>query len=146
LYSEKTGPRNKRTLDRVENIPLYNHMVINNDTDLDLTFHALADSTRRSMLAMLAGGQARTAGELGAPFKMSQPATSKHLKVMEKAGLVTRHKEGRQHCFIVNTDRLDAARDWIDRHAAFWSDTMARLEDLVDELETAGEEDNDSSC
>lgn len=121
-------------------------MVINSDTNLDLTFHALADSTRRSMLAMLAGGQARTAGELGAPFQMSQPAASKHLKVMEKAGLVVRHKEGRQHCFTINADTLDAARGWIDRHAAFWSDTMARLEDLVDTLETAGEDNNDSSC
>ncbi len=121
-------------------------MVINNNTDLDLTFHALSDSTRRSMLAMLASGEARTAGELGAPFQMSQPATSKHLKVMEKAGLVIRNRQGRQHCFKINADRLGDARDWIDRHAAFWGNTMARLECLVEELDAAGEQDNDSGC
>ncbi len=121
-------------------------MVINNNTDLDLIFHALSDSTRRAMLAMLASGEAHTAGELGAPFQMSQPATSKHLKVMEKAGLVIREKQGRQHCFKISNDRLDKAREWIDRHTAFWGNTMARLEDLVEELDAAGENDNDSGC
>jgi DNA-binding transcriptional ArsR family regulator len=99
---------------------------------LDRTFHALSDGTRRGMLRMLSRRGELTASELGAPFAISQPTASKHLRVLEDAGLLARRVDGRRHRFRLVDRRLRAAEDWIARHRAFWEGTLDRLEDLVD--------------
>jgi DNA-binding transcriptional ArsR family regulator len=88
---------------------------------LDLTFHALADRTRRSMIqALAANGQMRSAGELGRRFRSAQPTISKHLKVLEEAGIVERRVEGRVHRFQLRRKSLEQAGRWIARHQSFW--------------------------
>lgn len=113
-------------------------MAIHYDTPLDRTFHALGDPTRRRMLSALHENGNLTAGELGSPFNMSQPSASKHLSVLEKAGLVTRTVEGRKHSFSLNAAPLEEADSWISRHTAFWNGSLDRLEALV---ETVTKED-----
>ena len=108
-------------------------MAIHYHHSLDRTFHALGDGTRRAMLAMLARRGALTAGELGAPFDISQPTASKHLRVLERAGLLSRQIEGRTHRFRLDPKRLDEAQDWISRHQEFWEGTLERLADLLEE-------------
>jgi len=99
---------------------------------LDLVFGALADTTRRAILARLAGGEA-TVGELAAPFAISRPAISKHLKVLEGAGLVHRTKDGRlRRCGLDAAPMRDAA-EWVERYRLFWED---RLDALKSYLET----------
>lgn len=116
-------------------------MAIYYETPLDRTFHALGDPTRRQMLSALHSKGSLTAGELGKPFDISQPTASKHLRVLEKAGLVTRTVEGRTHCFALNASPLEEADDWISRHVAFWKGSLDRLEALVEQV--TKEDDND---
>ena len=98
---------------------------------LDKTFAALSDPTRRAILSRLAQGTA-TAGELAAPFDISFPAISKHLKVLEKAGLLTRQKEGRiQHCTL-NVGPLKEAATWITLYEQFWEGQMDALADFIE--------------
>ena len=102
---------------------------------LDATFAALADPTRRAILARLAAGEA-TVGELAAPFAMSQPAVSKHLKVLERAGLVARGRDAqRRPCRLVARP-LKAATDWLEGYRRFWEESFQRLDTLLDELKT----------
>lgn len=105
------------------------------DAALDRTFHALADPTRRSMIHALSGGKARSAGELGAPFRSAQPTISRHLKVLESARLIERTVEGRVHRFRLRREALERAGDWIQRHQAFWSGAVDQLEQLLKETE-----------
>ncbi|HTV21202.1 MAG TPA: metalloregulator ArsR/SmtB family transcription factor [Polyangiaceae bacterium] len=98
---------------------------------LDRTFHALADPTRRSMIHALSGGTPRSAGELGAHFRSAQPTISRHLKVLEDAGLIERSVEGRVHRFRLCREALEHAGDWIQRHQAFWSGAVDQLEQLL---------------
>jgi DNA-binding transcriptional ArsR family regulator len=100
---------------------------------LDLTFHALSDGTRRSMIHALARGEARSAGELGRRFNSTQPTISKHLKVLEQAGLVERTVEGRVHRFRLRQKPLRDAERWIARHQAFWNGAVDQLERLLAE-------------
>ena len=102
-------------------------MAIQYAAPLDRTFHALGDGTRRGMLAMLARHGECGAGELGAPFSIAQPTASRHLAVLERAGLVERHVRGREHRFRLRTGPLRDAEDWITRHEALWSGTLDRL-------------------
>jgi DNA-binding transcriptional ArsR family regulator len=95
--------------------------------NLDRTFAALADPTRRAILARLACGQA-SVGELAAPFDMSLPAVSKHLKVLEQAGLIERRREGRNQFCRVNGAPLRDADEWLARYRAFWEDRLDSLE------------------
>ena len=95
---------------------------------LSTTFAALADPTRRAILARLATGEA-TVTELAAPFDMSLPGISKHLKVLEETGVVTRVVEGRTHRLSLEPRALSEAADWMDRQRALWT----RLFDVVDE-------------
>ena len=97
-------------------------------TQLDATFAALADPTRRAILARLASGDASVM-ELAEPFAMSQPAISKHLKVLEETGVVTRVVEGRTHRLSLEPRALDEAAEWMERQRAVWT----RLFDVVDE-------------
>jgi len=84
-------------------------------------------------LAMLARRGACTAGELGEPFDISQPTASKHLRVLERAGLLSRRVEGRTHRFHLMSKRLDEAEDWMSRHREFWEGTLDRLSDLLND-------------
>jgi len=104
------------------------------ETPLDRTFHALGDPTRRRILAVLAQQGPRTASQLGSPFKISQPSISKHLKVLEKAGLIERSILGRSHRFTLNSAPLDEADGWINLHRKFWQGSLDQLGLLVTDL------------
>jgi DNA-binding transcriptional ArsR family regulator len=106
-------------------------------TQLDSVFHALSDETRRGMLALLARSE-RTAGELGEPFDMSQPACSKHIAVLERAGLVKRSVDGRLHRFRLETRPLRDSEAWIARHRQLWDASLQRLDALLAQLQEGG--------
>ena len=108
---------------------------------LNAAFQAMADPTRRAILARLASGEA-TAGELAAPFSMSRPAVSKHLKVLERAGLLVRRRDGRIHRCRLNPAPMQQAVDWIEAHRRFWE---ARLESLARFLEDHATEPRDNN-
>lgn len=101
---------------------------------LDRVFHALSDSTRRGILQEVARGNP-TVGELGRPFEMSAPAISKHLKVLEKAELVTRVKEGTVNRFRLNPEPFAEARDVMQTLTQFWLERLDRLEEVLEEDE-----------
>lgn len=98
---------------------------------LDEVFGALADPTRRGIVARLSGGPC-SVSELGAPFAMSAPAISKHLAVLERAGLIARWKTGRVHYCRLVADPLSRAVDWIEEHRSFWERQLDSLEDYLD--------------
>ena len=100
---------------------------------LDRTFSALADPTRRAILARLSTGDA-TVMELAEPFAMSQPAISKHLKVLERAGLISRGKEAQRRPCKLRAVPLREANDYLLTYRKFWEDSFARLDDLLEEL------------
>jgi DNA-binding transcriptional ArsR family regulator len=103
---------------------------------LDATFFALADPTRRAILARLSEGEA-SVGELAAPFDVSQPAISKHLKVLERAGLVSVGQDGQRRPRRLEPEALDEAKEWIERYRAIWESNFRRLDALLDELKAA---------
>lgn len=105
---------------------------------LDATFAALADPTRRAILHRLARGEA-TVAELAAPFRMSQPAVSKHLKVLEKAGLITHSRDAQRRPRRLVAKPLKAAADWLDAYRRFWEESFARLDALLDEMKVDDE-------
>jgi DNA-binding transcriptional ArsR family regulator len=110
-------------------------MVNNSSLTLNKTFAALADPTRRSILARLMRGTA-TVSELAEPFDISLPAISKHLKVLEKAGLLRRRKEGRiQYCSL-NATPLEEAGAWITLYQQFWEDQFDALADFLESQES----------
>jgi DNA-binding transcriptional ArsR family regulator len=100
---------------------------------LDRTFRALADGTRRSMIQALARGELRSAGDLGRRFRSAQPTISRHLKVLEEAGLVVRAVEGRTHRFRLRRKPLQDAEMWLTRHQAFWRGAVSQLDQLLSE-------------
>ncbi len=106
---------------------IVNHMVNYISGQLDLTFSALGDPTRRAIVQRLASGRA-TVKELASPFHISLPAISKHLKVLEQAGLLTRTKEGRTHHCELNPIPLKEANEWIVWHQQFWEQRLDALE------------------
>ena len=113
--------------------PTYSHVAMQYRPALDLTFHALADGTRRSMIHVLAHGETRSAGELGRQFRYAQPTISKHLKVLEQAGIVERKVEVRVHQFRLRRKALEQAGRWIARHQAFWEGAVDQLDRLLAE-------------
>ncbi|HEY7192641.1 MAG TPA: metalloregulator ArsR/SmtB family transcription factor [Gemmatimonadales bacterium] len=100
---------------------------------LDATFAALADPTRRAILARLADGAA-TVTELGAPFDMSQPAISKHLKVLERAGLISRGRDAQRRPRKLEPRPLAEATEWIERYRKIWEANYKRLDAVLEEL------------
>jgi DNA-binding transcriptional ArsR family regulator len=102
---------------------------------LDATFAALADPTRRSILARLASGEASVT-ELAAPFDMSQPAISKHLKVLERAGLISRGRDAQRRPRRLEPQPLAEATEWLERYRAAWESSFQRLDTLLGELKT----------
>jgi DNA-binding transcriptional ArsR family regulator len=100
---------------------------------LDRTYRALGDGTRRAILHELAGGKPRTAGELGRHFQSAQPTISRHLKVLEDAQLIGRTVTGRVHWFRLQPKGLREAARWLTRHQAFWEGAVDQLERLLHE-------------
>jgi len=105
-------------------------MVLQESPALDGIFHALADPTRRAMLRSLAGGE-RNIGELAAPFDMSFAAASKHVRVLEGAGLLRRRVQGRSHVCSIEAEPLADATEWLSYYQAFWSRRLDTLETLI---------------
>jgi DNA-binding transcriptional ArsR family regulator len=102
-------------------------------TQLDATFAALADATRRAILVRLASGEASVA-ELAKPFAMSQPAISKHLKVLERAGLISRGREAQRRPRRLEAKPLIEANQWIERYRRIWEENFQRLDALLEDL------------
>jgi len=100
---------------------------------LNATFAALADPTRRAILARLASGEA-SVSELARPFKMSQPAISKHLKVLERAGLISRDRDAQRRLSRIEGKPLAEATEWLERYRQFWEKNFQRLDDLLEVL------------
>jgi len=108
-------------------------MVKYSDAALDRTFGALADPTRRALVARLSEAQGLSVSELARPFAMSLPAIMKHLDVLADAGLIVRTKSGRTVACALNADPMQAAMEWLDRYQRFWSEQLDRLAAFVEE-------------
>ena len=102
---------------------------------LSTTFAALSDPTRRAILARLASGEASVT-ELAEPFAMSLPAVSKHLKVLERAGLIARGREAQWRPCRLEAGPLKEVADWVERYRRFWDESFDRLDDYLRELQT----------
>ena len=102
--------------------------------NLDNTFSALSDPTRRAILARLALGEA-TVGELAAPFSISLPAISRHLRVLEHASLIVREKDGQHRRCRLDPHALRSASEWLDFYRRFWSEAFDRLDDHLKQTE-----------
>jgi DNA-binding transcriptional ArsR family regulator len=114
---------------------LYTSLVLTMPTDrLSTTFSALADPTRRAILARLALGET-TVSELAQPFKMSGPAVSKHLKVLERAGLITRGREAQWRPCRIVPGALKDVDEWLEHYRRFWDESLDRLDDYLQQLQ-----------
>lgn len=109
--------------------------------NLDAVFAALADPTRRSILSRLANGEA-SVNELAEPFSMSQPAVSKHLKVLEKAGLIERAIDKQRRLARLQAQPMQSAVHWLEEFRKFWSSSFDQLDDLLEELKNTENKDN----
>ena len=116
-------------------------MMVTTDDHLDAVFGALADPTRRSILARLTQGEA-TVAELVAPFEMSQPAISRHLKVLERAGLITRTRRATARLSHLRAKPLQDATEWLTAYREFWEERYERLDEVLVALQ---EQDTDRS-
>ena len=105
---------------------------------LDATFAALADPTRRAILARLASGEASVT-ELAGPFEMTQPAISKHLKVLERAGLISRDRDAQRRPSRLQAIPLAQASEWLEHYRRFWETSFQRLDGLLGELKAPAE-------
>ena len=114
------------------------------EQQLDSVFNALADPTRRAILARLTEGDAKVA-ELAAPFRMSQPAVSRHLKVLEQAGLISRHRRATARLSHLEAEPLREATVWLADYREYWTESYERLDELVARLlaESVKDEDED---
>ena len=112
------------------------------DDQLSTTFAALADPTRRAILARLAQGEAPVT-ELAKPFDLSLPAISKHLKVLQRAGLVTQGRNAQWRPCRLDAARLREAADWVGEYRRFWDESFQRLDDVLQDLINKEREDGD---
>jgi DNA-binding transcriptional ArsR family regulator len=112
------------------------------EQQLDATFAALADPTRRAILARLALGEA-SVSELAEPFAMSQPAISKHLKVLERAGLIRRGRDAQRRPARIEAKPLEEANMWIERYRELWEANYRRLDSLLEDLKAKPPETKD---
>jgi DNA-binding transcriptional ArsR family regulator len=106
---------------------------MNSSDRLDATFAALADPTRRAILARLASGDA-SVNELAEPFEMTQPAISKHLKVLERAGLISRGRDAQRRPRRLETKPFAEATEWLERYRRIWAANFGRLDSLLEQL------------
>jgi DNA-binding transcriptional ArsR family regulator len=113
------------------------------ESPLDVLFAALSDPTRRGMLARLAQGEA-SVGELAAPYGISLPAVSKHIRVLEQAGLLQRTRIGRVHRCRLNAEALRPIGDWIEQYRSFWEVRLDRLDEYLKQAPAEGREE--ASC
>ena len=113
---------------------MFNHMVKCKPRSLDQTFAALADPTRRRMLEQLAHGD-RCVTDLAKPHRMSLPAVSKHLRVLEKAGLIRRRREGRVHQLKLEARPMRNALQWIEEYRRFWEGNFDRLDEYLQQVQ-----------
>jgi|SRR6478609_6083137 DNA-binding transcriptional ArsR family regulator len=119
---------------------IFNHMV-DHSPDLDAIFHALSDATRRAMLRRLGQGEA-TVGDLAAPYPMSLAAASKHIRVLEDAGLIRRTIRGRSHLCRLEAMPMHAGQEWIRHFEHFWTERLDALEAILNEEDKAkGDQD-----
>ena len=116
---------------------------INTQPNLDAIFAALADPTRRAILSRLADGEA-SVNEIAAPFEMSQPAVSKHLKVLERAGLVERDIDKQRRPARLKADNMAAAVEWLEKFRAFWGASFDQLDDVLSQMKQAEEKETDT--
>ena len=114
------------------------------EDQLDRAFGALADPTRRAILARLTRGDAGVL-DVAEPFPMSQPAITKHLRVLEEAGLVSRHRLARQRMCHLEPQRLRQLSDWVGSYREFWEESFERLDELLEELQAGGGATHDGS-
>jgi DNA-binding transcriptional ArsR family regulator len=110
---------------------------------LDSTFAAIADPTRRAILARLASGGKASVKELAEPFEMTLPAVSKHLKVLERAGLISRGREAQARPCRLEADPLREVSDWVEQYRRFWEQSFDRLDDYLHELRRGENEDGE---
>jgi DNA-binding transcriptional ArsR family regulator len=108
--------------------------MVNKEATLDVIFGALSDRTRRGMLTRLAEGPA-TIGQLGQPFEISKGAVTKHVKVLERSGLLRRDVQGRIHRCTIDPDSLARAAEWVEQVRAFWEARFSVLADYLDEMQ-----------
>jgi DNA-binding transcriptional ArsR family regulator len=106
---------------------------------LSVTFSALADPTRRAILARLSKGEA-SVNDLAAPFKMSLPAVSKHLKVLEKAGLISRGRDAQWRPCRLNAEPMKQATGWLEEYRQYWEESFDRLEEYLAQLQEKEDE------
>jgi DNA-binding transcriptional ArsR family regulator len=109
---------------------------------LSATFSALSDPTRRAILARLSSGETSVT-ELAKPFKMTMPAITKHLKVLERAKLITRGREAQWRPCKLEAQRLKDAAEWIEQYRRFWEESLDRLGDYLRELQKKGRKSGD---
>jgi DNA-binding transcriptional ArsR family regulator len=109
-------------------------MVKHSQQQLDSVFSALAHPIRRGILARLASGET-TVADLARPHRVSAPAISKHLRILEEAGLLARRKEGREHHCRLEAQRLQSAAEWIEHHRRIWNDRLDALERYLKEIQ-----------
>lgn len=109
---------------------------------LNAVFGALADPTRRAILARLTAGDA-TVAELAAPFQISQPAISRHLKVLEQAGLISRRRRATARLSHLEAEPLREATAWLTGYRAYWEESYDRLDELIAELQSGQDDDTD---
>jgi DNA-binding transcriptional ArsR family regulator len=135
-------PTPEKRVDKEEFV-LYNSVVLQpigygmiTSSQMDATFAALADSTRRAILLRLTSGEA-SVNELAKPFRMSQPAVSKHLKVLERAGLISVGQDAQRRPRRIQAARLAEARAWLERFREFWEGSFWRLDDLLEEMKSS---------
>jgi DNA-binding transcriptional ArsR family regulator len=121
---------------------IVNHMVKCSPRMLDRTFGALADPTRRRILEHLAHGD-RCVTDLARPYSMSLPAVSKHLRVLEKAGLIRRHRNGRVHRLRLQAAPMQQAQKWIEEYRQFWEESFDRLDEYLKELQNKEKKNDD---
>lgn len=121
---------------------IYNYLVMevtgytNSQPNLDAIFSALADPTRRAILSRLVKGQA-SVNEIAAPFAMSQPAVSRHLKVLERAGLIERDVDEQRRPARLKAENMAAAVDWLSEFKAFWGKSFDRLDEVLLDIKQA---------
>ena len=131
VFSQKTLFFKKLFLTKFENVPIFNCMVKYYTDTLDVTFMALSDPTRRAILMRLSENE-YCVSELAEPFDISLPAVSKHLRILENAGLILREKQGRVHNFQLDAGPMQDAASWIEKYRIFWEKQFDSLEQYLE--------------
>ena len=123
---------------------IFNHMVKYKESELDATFGALADATRRGILERLADGDSSVT-KLAQPFSISLPAISKHLRVLERAGLLSQEKDGRVRRCRLDAGPMKDASDWISRYQRYWEQQLDSLASYLDQLQNDQQPEEDGT-